>query len=124
MTKPRTLANPIELRTCVKLRDVATGHGGIRTHTPVTGEGILSPQRLPFRHVAKILFSWHLLTSYYTRHSFATPITTPVMEPACHVRTRQQSHIRSSRCFTTLPGSGPRRSKDGYSTSASIPIQH
>jgi hypothetical protein len=33
-------------------REKASGHDGIRTHTPVAREGILSPQCLPFHHVA------------------------------------------------------------------------
>ena len=39
---------------CETVREDATGRGGIRTHTPVAGEGILSPQCLPFHHAAKL----------------------------------------------------------------------
>jgi integrase len=35
-------------------KEKPTGRGGIRTHTPVTQEGILSPQCLPFHHAARI----------------------------------------------------------------------
>lgn len=31
------------------------GHGGTRTHTPVAERGILSPLRLPFRHMARVV---------------------------------------------------------------------
>src|SRR5262249_24427382 len=39
---------------CEVVRKDATGRGGIRTHTPVTQEGILSPQCLPFHHAAEL----------------------------------------------------------------------
>jgi hypothetical protein len=35
-------------------RQTITG-GGIRTHTGITAQTILSPQRLPFRHAGKVL---------------------------------------------------------------------
>ena len=36
--------NPLRIaELCESVRDCATGRGGIRTHTPVTQEGILSP---------------------------------------------------------------------------------
>jgi hypothetical protein len=38
---------------CESVQDDATGRGGIRTHTPVAREGILSPQCLPFHHAAE-----------------------------------------------------------------------
>ena len=38
---------------CEAVPDDATGRGGIRTHTPVAREGILSPQCLPFHHAAR-----------------------------------------------------------------------
>jgi integrase/recombinase XerD len=44
-------------RVCTPLVQFASncssGRGGIRTHTPVTQEGILSPQCLPFHHAAE-----------------------------------------------------------------------
>jgi hypothetical protein len=55
--------NPLRIENvCETVREDATGHGGIRTHTPNTGEGILSPQRLPFRHVATRLKNTSFLT--------------------------------------------------------------
>ncbi len=39
---------------CEAVQENATGRGGIRTHTPVTQEGILSPQCLPFHHAAQV----------------------------------------------------------------------
>lgn len=42
---------------CETMRENATGRGGIRTHTPLTREGILSPQCLPFHHAAVVSFS-------------------------------------------------------------------
>ena len=39
---------------CGTVQKNAIGRGGIRTHTPVTQEGILSPQCLPFHHAARI----------------------------------------------------------------------
>jgi hypothetical protein len=51
---------------CETVRDDATGRGGIRTHTPVAGEGILSPQCLPFHHAAPLL-----------HHTFA-PVVIPL----------------------------------------------
>src|SRR5260370_40221909 len=39
-------------KVCEAVRADANGRGGIRTHTPVTQEGILSPQCLPFHHAA------------------------------------------------------------------------
>jgi hypothetical protein len=37
------------------LVDLVGARGGSRTHTPCKGQGILSPQRLPFRHPGKAL---------------------------------------------------------------------
>lgn len=45
--------NPLRIAELGEIvRDDAIGRGGIRTRTPVTGEGILSPQCLPFHHAA------------------------------------------------------------------------
>ena len=35
-----------------------TAEGGTRTHTPFTGKRILSPPRLPFRHLGLMIDSW------------------------------------------------------------------
>jgi hypothetical protein len=39
---------------CETVLDDATGRGGIRTHTGIAPQGILSPQCLPFHHAAAV----------------------------------------------------------------------
>ena len=68
----RKEARPPNRRTCVgcRLYSPFIGRGGIRTHTPVTREGILSPQCLPFHHAAPVAHSRRLMSA----HPLANPI--------------------------------------------------
>lgn len=48
--------NPLRIADlCDDVREEAIGRDGSRTHTPVSREGILSPQCLPFHHAAGVV---------------------------------------------------------------------
>src|SRR5262245_13056088 len=96
--------NPLRVADlCETVRKNATGRGGIRTHTPLAEQGILSPQCLPFHHAAEV----HLRALHVPR---ANPIDLIKLDnpDTLSVRDRPTTYDSGACCDESRPRTRPR----------------
>src|ERR1700757_1198222 len=79
------------------------GRGGIRTHTPLSRQGILSPQCLPFHHAAWRRFQTHYRGKLPPHNSIASRL------PTCR---NPSARLPWEHASSTQKGAAPMRSED------------